>query len=232
MLIEQIEADFFGTNCWILAPNRNSECVIVDPGIVLPSMRSRIDEYTRKNNLKPVAVFVTHGHLDHSFSVTPVADGYQIPALIHKNDAPALGNIWHLMQKGGPMETMLSQFGNPTIVRAAEVRELDDVENLEFAGMNFQIQVAPGHTKGSTIFTVDNAYLISGDVLFAGSIGRTDLPTGSAKDMKRTLAEKIVTLPEELIVLPGHGPQTTIGRELKRNPYLQDDFLEREDEGF
>ena len=188
-------------------------------------MRNRIDEVIRKHNLKPIAVIVTHGHLDHSFSVTPVADGYDIPALIHKADAPALGNFYHLMQRGGPMETMLAQFGNPTIVKAAHVRELENREELSLAGMNFTIEVAPGHTRGSTLFNVDNTYLISGDVLFAGSIGRTDLPTGSESEMKSTLIEKIVTLPEELIVLPGHGPQTTIGRELKRNPYLQEDYL-------
>lgn len=229
MLIEQIEADFFGTNCWVFSTSRNSECFIVDPGIVLPNMKSRVDEYLRKHNLKPVAVVVTHGHLDHSFSVTPVADGYGIPALIHAKDAPALGNPFHLMMRGGPMESMLAQFGNPTFSEPAKIETLTDRMELNLAGMKLVAEVAPGHTVGSTIFTVDDTYLISGDVLFAGSIGRTDLPTGSSHEMRKTLKEKIVTLPEELIVLPGHGEQTTIARELKRNPYLTADFLNSTD---
>ena len=168
MLVEKIEADFFGTNCWVLATSRNSECVIVDPGIVVPSIKSRVDDYVKKQNLKPIAVILTHGHLDHTFSVTPIADGYDIPVLIHKSDAPVLSNLWHLMMRGGPIDSMLQQLGNPDFVAPAKVTELEDSFDFDIAGMKFHAQVAPGHTRGSTLFTVDESFLLSGDVLFAG----------------------------------------------------------------
>jgi len=106
-----------------------------------------------------------------------------------------------------------------------DVVEVEDFSHFEIAGLEIGAIFAPGHTKGSVIYTVDNQQLISGDVLFAGSIGRTDLPTGSAIQMRKTLRERILTLPDDLNVLPGHGGQTTIAIERVRNPYLQDDFL-------
>ena len=108
-----------------------------------------------------------------------------------------------------------------------ELIELDDFGNFQIAGLEIESIFAPGHTKGSVIFTVDNQVLISGDVLFAGGIGRTDLPTGSATDMRKTLRERVLTLPDGLNVLPGHGGQTTIAIERVRNPYLQSDFLDQ-----
>ena len=108
-----------------------------------------------------------------------------------------------------------------------EVVELEDFLTFEVAGMQITSIFAPGHTKGSVIFTVDDQQLISGDVLFAGSIGRTDLPTGSANEMRKTLRDRILTLPDGLNVLPGHGGQTTIAIERVRNAYLQDEFLDQ-----
>jgi glyoxylase-like metal-dependent hydrolase (beta-lactamase superfamily II) len=109
----------------------------------------------------------------------------------------------------------------------SDVIEVEDFSHFEIAGLQIGAIFAPGHTKGSVLYTVDNQQLISGDVLFAGSIGRTDLPTGSASDMRKTLRERILTLPDELNVLPGHGGQTTIAIERVRNPYLQSDFLDQ-----
>ena len=105
------------------------------------------------------------------------------------------------------------------------MREVVDGESFKLAGFDITVQHAPGHTAGSTIFTVNEEFLVSGDVLFAGAIGRTDLPTGSASAMRNSLISKILPLNDELIVLPGHGPQTTIGRERAINPYLQESFL-------
>ena len=111
----------------------------------------------------------------------------------------------------------------------AEVVDVYDGLTQNIAGFHMAIRHAPGHTEGSVVFeTVHDGQptLFSGDVLFAGAIGRTDMPSGSMKDMKETLKKKILPLPNELIVLPGHGPQTTIARERQKNPYLQSDFLE------
>jgi glyoxylase-like metal-dependent hydrolase (beta-lactamase superfamily II) len=106
-------------------------------------------------------------------------------------------------------------------VEPADVRELRNGDAIEIVGMRVQAFHAPGHTRGSMIFTIDDSLLVSGDVLFAGSIGRTDLPTGSTQDMEESLRNKIVPLDDALRVLPGHGPETTIGHERRTNPYLK-----------
>jgi glyoxylase-like metal-dependent hydrolase (beta-lactamase superfamily II) len=131
------------------------------------------------------------------------------------------------LDRGGVSEQFLKAFGLEKFKEPDEVVELEDLATFEVAGMQITSIFAPGHTKGSVMFTIDNQQLISGDVLFAGSIGRTDLPTGSASQMRKTLRDRILTLPDSLNVLPGHGGQTTIGIERVRNPYLQDDFLDQ-----
>jgi glyoxylase-like metal-dependent hydrolase (beta-lactamase superfamily II) len=231
MLIESVVAEYFGTNCWVVAPARNSECIIVDPGITAPSILARVREVTNKFNLKPVAVILTHGHLDHMFSVVPVADGYGIPAMIHTRDRALISNPMKALTPGGPSEQIIKQFGSSTFTEPAEVVEFLGNESVKMAGLSVEVRHAPGHTAGSAIFVVDGEYLIAGDVLFEGSIGRTDLPTGSARDMKATLRNQILTLDDQLIVLPGHGSQTTIARERKKNPYLQSSFLDSKEAG-
>jgi glyoxylase-like metal-dependent hydrolase (beta-lactamase superfamily II) len=131
------------------------------------------------------------------------------------------------LDSGGVSEQFLSAFGSKNFKEPSDVIELDDFSTFQIAGLSITSIFAPGHTKGSVIFTIDNQQLISGDVLFAGGIGRTDLPTGSAADMRKTLRERVLTLPDGLNVLPGHGGQTTIAIERMRNPYLQDDFLDQ-----
>jgi len=130
-------------------------------------------------------------------------------------------NCWILAPESGQECVIVDPgIGKPDLVK--NVKDKLESHNLK----PIAVLITHGqHTKGSVMFTVDNAHLISGDVLFAGSIGRTDLPTGSAQDMKKTLRERILTLPDHLNVLPGHGGQTTIGTERVRNPYLQNDFL-------
>jgi glyoxylase-like metal-dependent hydrolase (beta-lactamase superfamily II) len=131
------------------------------------------------------------------------------------------------IDKGGVSEQLITAFGGDKFKEPSDVIEVEDFSHFEIAGLEIGAIFAPGHTKGSVLYTVDNQQLISGDVLFAGSIGRTDLPTGSASDMRKTLRERILTLPDELNVLPGHGGQTTIAIERVRNPYLQSDFLDQ-----
>lgn len=225
MILEQVVAPYFETNCWILAPKPNSECIIIDPGIADPNLVGPIKNVLESKNLKPVAVLLTHGHLDHTFSVVPLADGYGIPALIHSKDRGALINPYQVIMRGGPSEQIMKALGVSKFVEPKKVTPLIGEELLEFASFKLKVIHAPGHTAGSAMFTVDDAYLLSGDVLFAGSIGRTDMPSGSMSDMRKSLAEKILPLQDELIVLPGHGPQTTIAREKSKNPYLQSDFL-------
>jgi glyoxylase-like metal-dependent hydrolase (beta-lactamase superfamily II) len=213
MLITNFQAQAFATNCWIVASGRGEECIVVDPG--MPNVSEQLDEKLREFDLKPVAILVTHGHLDHTFSVQPLCDGYQIPAMIHSDDRELFLNP----ERAHGAE-FISQLSGIDWLEPKEVVELNDGQEFEIVGLNLKAIHAPGHTKGSTMFLINNEALLSGDVLFAGSIGRTDLPGGSWDSMQRSLREKVLPLSDELQVLPGHGPETSIGRERKYNQFL------------
>ena len=215
MLIRVHPAPMYATNCWIVAAEKGSECIIVDPG--MPDISAEIEMIIEEEGLKPVAVLLTHGHLDHTFSVIPLADGYGIPAYIHSEDRMALlhPEIVH-------GEEFISSFlSGKKWDEPNQVLELKNNQIFEAVGLNITAIHAPGHTAGSLMFTVNDEVLISGDVLFAGSIGRTDLPTGSQEAMARTLKTKVIPLGDHLRVLPGHGPDTTIEYERRTNPYLK-----------
>jgi len=205
----------YATNCWVLAAGAGNECIIVDPGG--PDVTAEIDLIISEENLKPVAVLLTHGHLDHTFSVVPLADGYSIPAYIHSNDRAALTRpeIVH-----GP--EFIASLTGVVWREPAKVEELRNNQIFEAVGLHITAVHAPGHTSGSLMFLVNNEVLLSGDVLFAGSIGRTDLPGGSHEAMNKTLLTKVLPLSDHLRVLPGHGPDTTIEFERRTNPYLKE----------
>lgn len=215
MLIRVHPAPMYATNCWILAAEKGSECIIVDPG--MPDISAEIEMIVEEEGLKPVAVLLTHGHLDHTFSVIPLADGYGIPAYIHSEDRRALlhPEIVH------GEEFIASFLSGNTWNEPNQVLELKNNQKFEAVGLKITAIHAPGHTAGSLMFTVNDECLVSGDVLFAGSIGRTDLPSGSHEEMQRTLMTKILPLGDHLRVLPGHGPDTTIEYERRTNPYLK-----------
>lgn len=170
-----------------------------------------------ENKLKPVAAFITHGHLDHTFSIKPLADGYDIPTYIHAEDRRYIAD-----PSGIHGAEFISQLGGLVFEEPLNVSEVKNGTTLDLLGMKIEVIHAPGHTKGSVMFKLNDEVLISGDVLFAGSIGRTDLPTGSASDMRSTLKNKVLTLSDDLRVLPGHGSETTIKFERKNNPYLKE----------
>jgi len=215
MLIRVHPAPMFATNCWILAAEKGSECIIVDPG--MPDISAEIEMIIEEEGLKPIAVLLTHGHLDHTFSVIPLADGYGIPAFIHSEDRKALLHPEQLLSKEFASSLAGTKWSEPN-----EVREMKNNQKFEAVGLNITAIHAPGHTAGSLMFTVNDEVLISGDVLFAGSIGRTDQPTGSSDAMARTLKTKVIPLGDHLRVLPGHGPDTTIEYERRTNPYLKE----------
>ena len=214
MLVDSFAAPMFATNCWILATEPGSECVVIDPG--MPDVAHQLTEVLEKHDLKPVAVIATHGHLDHTFSIQGIADGYGIPSYIHSEDRAFLSRPEKL--HGADFVATLSGM---SFSEAHDVRELRNGEIVELVGLKFKVIHAPGHTRGSLMFEVSEEVLVSGDVLFAGSIGRTDLPTGSAKEMEDTLRKKVLPLADHLRVLPGHGPETTIAQEKSFNPYLK-----------
>ena len=215
MLVRSFVAPMFATNCWIIAAGKGSECIIIDPGMT--DISAEVEMIIEEEGLKPVAALLTHGHLDHTFSVKPLADGYGIPAYIHPEDRRFIADPIGI--HGAQFAETLSgmNFSEPE-----KVEFLKDGAMLDFVGISIRAIHAPGHTRGSLMFTLNDELVISGDVLFAGSIGRTDLPTGSASDMRNTLKNKVLSLDDDLRVLPGHGGETTIKYERKTNPYLKE----------
>ncbi|ADD43474.1 MBL fold metallo-hydrolase [Stackebrandtia nassauensis] len=216
MLIESVVAEAFATNCYVVATGAGSECVVIDPGI---GIASRLEKLLADKRLRPVAVMLTHGHFDHTFSVVPVCGARGISAYVHPGDRGQLVD---------PFSGLPPQF--KAMAGGLEWAEPDDVEELpqtgplNLAGIDFTVDHAPGHTPGSVLFRAsdDEAdYCLSGDVLFAGSIGRTDFPGGDNAAMERSLADKILPLDDATVVLPGHGPATTIGAERRGNPFLR-----------
>lgn len=213
----------FATNCWIIANEARGECIIVDPGAADMSstdsgaITAEIELILSEEGFKPVAALLTHGHLDHTFSIKPLADGYGIPTYIHSEDRRFIAEPAGILSPEFASHLGSMQFAEPD-----RIESLRDGATLEFLGLNLRAIHAPGHTKGSLMFMINDEVLISGDVLFAGSIGRTDLPSGSASDMRKTLMTKVLPLDDRIRVLPGHGPETTIKLERKRNPYLKE----------
>lgn len=236
MLIAGFPAGPWGTNCYVVATGPGTECVVVDPG---KDATAGIEQVVREHRLKPVAVVLTHGHVDHMWCVTPVSGAYDATAYIHPKDRHLLTDPMAGM--GVETRSMLGGLlgAGHTWAEPDEVRELGDGDELELAGLRLVVDHTPGHTEGSVTFrtpydgpathragdgsAVDiSEVMFSGDLLFAGSIGRTDLPGGDHPTMLRSLREKVLTLPDDVVVLPGHGEQTSIGRERATNPFLLD----------
>lgn len=217
MFITGFPSAVTATNCWVVAPAAGEQCVVLDPGI---GVAGQLDEVIAEQRLHPVAVLLTHGHFDHTFSVLPVCQARDVPAYIHPADRGQLADPWSGV--GLPPGTPL--FGNLTFAEPADVRELADGDKVSVAGLDFAVRHTPGHSPGEVVFGLagaEEAVLFSGDVLFAGSIGRVDLPGGSMAQMQRSLREVILPMEDATLVHPGHGPSTTIARERASNPYLR-----------
>jgi hydroxyacylglutathione hydrolase len=217
VFVTAVVADAFDTNCYLVAPAPGEQCVVIDPGI---GVARHLDRLLEEHRLRPVAVVLTHGHLDHVFSVAPVCGARGISAYIHPDDREMLAD-----PARARLADLRALFGSGKLryTEPEDVVPLPDGGTVSLAGLELTIDHAPGHTGGSVLIRTpgDDAPLcFSGDVLFAGSIGRTDLPGGDTGAMVRSLREKVLPLPDETVVLPGHGPKTTIGRERAGNPYL------------
>lgn len=222
MLIAGFPAGPWGTNCYVAATAPGAECVVIDPG---KDAAPGVAEIVREHRLKPVAVLVTHGHIDHMWCVAPVAGSYDATAWIHPRDRHLLADP---MAGMSPETSQMLLGGDYRFAEPDDVQELGDLQELELAGLRFVVDHTPGHTEGSVTFRTpydrdDVAeVMFSGDLLFAGSIGRTDLPGGDHPTMLHSLTTKVLPLADNIVVLPGHGEQTSIGRERATNPYLLD----------
>jgi glyoxylase-like metal-dependent hydrolase (beta-lactamase superfamily II) len=221
VLVAGFPADAFGTNCYVVATAPGEQCLVVDPGI---GVLDQLAELLAEHRLHPAAVLLTHGHLDHTFSVAPVCGARGITAYIHPADRELLADP----VKGLSADLAELFGGRLPYAEPEDVAALPDGGVLELVGVPVTVDHAPGHTPGSVLFRLPEAppgwaadgVCLSGDVLFAGSIGRTDLPGGSLPEMLVSLRDKILPLPDGTAVLPGHGPATTIGQERATNPYL------------
>jgi hydroxyacylglutathione hydrolase len=197
----------YGTNCWLLAAEGSDEAVVVDPGFEPAAVRSLLDAAGRR----PAAVLLTHAHLDHAMEAGAFS-GDDLPVFVHAADAVAFSD---------PVRWGAG-FANP-LREVKDLRTVEDGEILRFAGFELVVVHTPGHTPGHCIFRAAGAeaFVCSGDLVFAGAIGRSDFPNSSPADMASSL-RRFLELPDDLPVLPGHGPTTTVGRERRTNPFLVD----------
>jgi glyoxylase-like metal-dependent hydrolase (beta-lactamase superfamily II) len=220
VLVVGFPTGLFAANCYVVAASAGEQCVVIDPGQdAVPDLT----EALREHGLRPAAVLVTHGHIDHMWSVLPVCGAHDVAAYIHVDDRDRLADPVRTLSPDlvAALGVAGLTFGEP-----ADVRELTDGAHLDIAGLTITADHTPGHTQGSVVFRLPDGgpdgegLMFSGDLLFAGSIGRTDNAGGDDEAMRASLA-RVLTLPDETVVLPGHGPSTTIGRERATNPHLR-----------
>ena len=216
MHIAGFAAGAWQTNCWVAADAVNAECVVIDPGM---DAVEPLQELLAKNKLKPVAVLLTHGHIDHMWSVYPVAEGYDIAAYVHGADADLLADP---LRAVGPQGRAMVEAIGAKFVEPSDVQVLHHAQTLSLAGLEITVHHRPGHTAGSVTFTLQapTPVMFSGDVLFKNAIGRTDLPSGDAQQMHASLAAMLSTTSDDTIIHCGHGPSTTMRDEKLNNPYL------------
>lgn len=213
MLVAGVPLWVAETNAWVIAPERGSLAVVVDA----PPDCDGIAELLAAHDLTPVALLVTHGHVDHVGAAGAVVERYSVSAYIHPDDeylyrdpAAQMRALWGISLPG--------DFDPPQ-----RWESLDGGQRLDLAGVGIDVLHTPGHTPGHCCFHVPDAgILFSGDQLFAGSIGRTDLPGGDYDALMASMRDRVVPLPPETTVFPGHGPTTTLAAELATNPFLQD----------
>jgi glyoxylase-like metal-dependent hydrolase (beta-lactamase superfamily II) len=200
----------FQENTYLLFDDTKS-CIIVDPGMNSSDEQKSLTEYIGQNNLKPIAMINTHCHVDHVLGCNFVKNKYQIPFYIHPEEKPILDNAISFGEF----------FGLQVDAPPPADKFLEQGENYTFGHSEIQILHIPGHSPGSiTLYSVADKFAITGDVLFNGSIGRTDLPGGDYQTLINHIKSRLLVLPREVVAYPGHGPYTTIGDEYDTNPFL------------
>ncbi len=189
-------------NCYILAKAPSAEAIIIDPGADYPKIKSALDE----DNLKAQVIINTHGHIDH----IGANHEFGVPVWIHRLDADLLMSP----VKNGSLIFLQAAYKSPPASRL-----LEDGEEIAVAGITLKVIHTPGHTPGGICLKVDDI-LFTGDTLFAGSVGRTDLPGGSQQKLVNSIKEKLLVFDDNTVIYPGHGPSSTIGDEKRTNPFL------------
>ncbi|MFO7657287.1 MAG: MBL fold metallo-hydrolase [Bacteroidales bacterium] len=201
----------FSVNAFVVS-DTTGECIIIDPGFYEKDEESKLVNYIEANNLTPVMVLNTHGHVDHMLGNKFVCEKYNITLAAHADDI-------FLLDRATAMGAIFSLNANPS---PPVSKLIADGETILFGNSRLQAFHTPGHSPGSlSFYSSEEKFLIAGDVLFAGSIGRTDLPGGSYETIIYSIKNKLLVLPGDTVVYPGHGPSTTIGIEHDTNPFLR-----------
>ncbi|MCJ7843406.1 MBL fold metallo-hydrolase [Lederbergia sp. NSJ-179] len=194
------------TNCYLLI-NPNNECILFDPG----DQGKELNEYIMKQELQPLAILMTHAHFDHIGAIDDVRNHWEIPVYLHQLERDWLSN---------PSLNGSAHYGETITAQPAD-HLLSAEDSLKIGSFSFELYHTPGHSPGSLSYYVKEAKaVVAGDTLFAGSIGRTDLPGGDHDQLLSSIHQSLLKLPEETEVLPGHGPITTIQKEMDENPFL------------
>lgn len=222
MRIEVHPVSPWQANCYVIGPDDGNTCLVVDPGITAWSVLADVLDRSR---LVPAGVLVTHGHLDHVGDAHIVGSTFGVPVYCASSDQPMLAKPSLGL---GPQAVPLLEhlLGSDRLPLPESVRGLS--QPFELAGLSITPFAAPGHTQGSTLLEISDGtetVVLTGDVLFAGTIGRTDLPGGSMQAMRASLRAILDRFGDDVPLLPGHGPATTLAAEKATNPYLQPDFL-------
>ncbi len=220
MLILGFPSGALQANCYVVATGPGATCAVVDPG---DDAADRVDELCTEHELTPVAVLLTHGHFDHVGSAAELCARHRIGVYIHVGDRPMLAD---------PMAAVSAQFaamlaGQTFPPEPAIVVSVEQSGPLGLAGVPIGAIHTPGHTTGSTCYALPAegerpGVLFTGDTLFAGTVGRSDLPGGDGAQLIRSIRDELLTWPDDTVVLPGHGPASTIGDERRANPFLRD----------
>lgn len=201
----------FQENTYIIT-NDKKECWIVDPGMYGADEERKMFDYIESNSLTPIQIINTHAHIDHILGIDALKQKYNIPFGMHKLDEPVLSN-----GTGAAMMFGIKMGANPV----ADFY-ISENEKLLLGDAEIEVRFAPGHSPGSIVFySKDDNWLLGGDVIFNGSVGRTDLPGGNHDTLMKSIREQLYTLPNETVVYSGHGIKTTIGQEKKSNPFVR-----------
>ena len=220
--LEGYELGMWQANCYLLGDRSLGTAVVVDPGqdatdVVLQRLEA--------NGVRCEAVLLTHGHIDHLWSAPELSDKLDAPVFLHPDDrylwdnpAAGFGNV--------PLDVLEAQLGLQWRPGDERLQDLADDMTLSFAGFGFRVRHTPGHTPGSSVFLLqdspfDDPVLLSGDLIFAGSVGRTDFPRGSLAQQNESLARVVLPLDDATRIFSGHGPETTVGTERRTNPFIR-----------
>lgn len=210
----QIKTFYFNDlrECCYVLWDETKECVIIDPGCYTESEKERLKKFIEANDLKPVKLINTHGHFDHIMGNAFVANTWKLNTYIHPLDKPHLERA----------QQYTEMFGYTIEQPPVNTVDIADGGTIEFGSSALKVIHTPGHTRGGVcLYSEEGKIVITGDSLFAGSIGRTDLPGGDYEELMNSLLKKLVVIGKDYAVYPGHGPATTIGHELNTNPFLR-----------